>query len=395
MKFSYIFPTLLLSVSLIFISCSDEPSSLGVELIGSEYITVKTYDSINDTINQSSSYFKSVIPLGSAEWILIGKYQEQDIEASSLLSFIFVLSDSLKADVLADNINVLDSWVDLYNRYTYGDTLGTMNFTVHKVNSYWSAATFTIDSLSTLQYEANDVSSDFSINDSMYTFHLENELLLSWLKNSAENALANNLGIYLDPTASSNKVLGFQALTAFSSEAAKLKVVIEKPGSYVDTINGYISADVSMIDSPVPSLPQGLMCVQSSVTVNSKLKFDLGELPPGLVINKAELFIKYDSLNSVKGSISNNTLSVFYLSSDDSTTTEGSALSLSYSNNQFSGVITPFVRTWLSRNENHGILIETGSPISGLNLFALKGSGYNDVSERPRLRITYTQKINQ
>ena len=148
MKFYYILPTFLLAVSLLFISCSDEPSSLGVELIGSDYIIVKTYDSINDTISQNSSYFKTVIPLGSADWILVGKYQST--EASSLLKFVFGLADSVKADVLADSINVLNSWIELRNRYTYIDTLATMNFTVHKVNSYWSVVVFTIDSLLTL-----------------------------------------------------------------------------------------------------------------------------------------------------------------------------------------------------------------------------------------------------
>lgn len=392
MKFYYILPTFLLAVSLLFISCSDEPSSLGVELVGSDYIIVKTYDSINDTINQNSSYFKTVIPLGSADWILVGRYQST--KASSLLKFVFGLADSVKADVLADSINVLNSWIELRNRYTYIDTLATMNFTVHKVNSYWSAAAFTIDSLPTLQYESNDVSSNFSITDTIYTFHIDNALPLSWMKNSADNTLESNFGIYLEPTASSNKVIGFQALTALSSQAAKLTVIIEKPGAYVDTINGYIAADISLIDGPVPSLPQGLMCVQSSVSINSRLKFDLGVLPPGLVINKAELFITYDSLNSVKGSSSNNSLKVLYLTSDDTTSTEGNSISLLSSDNQYTGDITLFVRNWVSRKENYGMLIEAGSPITGLDLFALKGSDYSNISERPRLRITYTHQKN-
>ena len=94
MKLFYIFPIILLAVSLLFISCSDEPSSLGVELVGSDYITVKTYDSINDTISQNSSFFKSVIPLGSADWLLVGRHQspEQNIEASTLLKFIFEMT---------------------------------------------------------------------------------------------------------------------------------------------------------------------------------------------------------------------------------------------------------------------------------------------------------------
>jgi hypothetical protein len=397
LKFYYILPTFLLAVSLLFISCSDEPSSLGVELVGSDYITVKTYDSINDTISQNSSYFKTVIPLGSADKILVGRHQslEQNIEASSLLKFIFGLADSVKTDVLADNINVLDSWIELRNRYTYVDTLAAMNFTVHKVNSYWSTAAFTIDSLPTLQYEMNDVSSNFIINDTIYSFHIDNALPLSWMKNSADNTLESNFGIYLEPTASSSKVIGFQALTALSSEAAKLTIVIEKPGAYVDTINGFIAADISLVDGPVPNLPSGVMCVQSSVSINSKLKFDLGVLPPGVVINQAELFITYDSLNSVKDSSSNNSLRVLYLTSDDSTTTQGNAIGLLSSDNQYSGDITLFVRNWVSSKENYGMLIEAGSPTSGLDLFALKGSDDSNISERPRLRITYTQLKNQ
>ena len=396
MKFYYFLPTLLLFVSLLFLSCSDEPSSLGIELIGSDYILVRTYDSVNDTIIQNSSYYKKVIPLGNSDWILVGKYQstEQNIEASSLIKFIFGLADSLKNDVKADNINVLDAWIELRNRYTYVDTLATMNFTVHKVNSSWSSTAFTIDSLSELQYDVNDVSSDFSISDSTYSFHIDEALPLGWMKNSADNTLESNFGIYLEPTMSSNKVVGFQALTPLSSQAAKLTVVIEKPGVYVDTISGFISADISLVDGPLPDLPQGIMCVQSSVSINSKLTFDIGVLPPGLVINKAEIFITSDSINSVKGSSFNNSLRIFYLKSADSTITEGNSISLLSQDNQYTGDITRFVRNWVSRDENFGILIEAGSPTLGLDLFVLKGSNYTEISKRPRLRITYTQQKN-
>lgn len=398
MKFYYFLPTLLLFASLLFLSCSDEPSSLGIELIGSDYILVRTYDSINDTIIQNSSYYKKVIPLGNSDWILVGKYQstEQNIEASSLIKFIFGLADSLKNDVKADNINVLDAWIELRNRYTYVDTLATMNFTVHKVNSSWSSTAFTIDSLSELQYDVNDVSSDFSISDSTYSFHIDEALPLGWMKNSADNTLESNFGIYLEPTMSSNKVVGFQALTPLSSQAAKLTVVIEKPGVYIDTVSGFISADISLVNLPnfEPIPLDSLMYVQSSVSINSKLTFDLGSLPPGLVINKAELFITTDMLNSVKGSSFNNSLRVFYLKSADSTVTEGNSISLLSQDNQYTGDITRFVRNWVSRDENFGILIEAGSPTLGLDLFVLKGSNYTEISERPRLRITYTQQKN-
>lgn len=399
MKLKFIISFFLLTAIASFFSCTDEPASLGIELISSDYVTVKTYDSINDTISQSSSYFKRVIPLGTADWFLVGRYQDNtnpslDITASSLLKFVFGLADSLKSDLNSDNINVLDSWIELTNRYTFTDTLGTMNFSVHKVNSYWTSFGFTIDSLPQLQYDMVDVSSDFSISDTMYTFHIDENLPLGWMKNAADNTVGSNYGIYLEPSMSSNKVLGFQALTPVSSNAARLFVVIEKPGVYTDTINGFVSADISLVDGPEPNLSTDLMCVQSSVAINSKLTFDIGVLPPGIVINKAELIVSADSINSIKGSGFSNNLIAKYLSYADSLNTEGNSVTLVYNNNQFIGDITAFVRSWVTKNENYGLLLEAGNQVLGLELFALKGSDFSVVAERPRLRVTYTQPMN-
>ena len=391
MKSNYSFPILFLLITFLLYSCTDEPSSLGIELIGSENISAKIFDTAVDTAQQSSSFFKKVIPLGATDWILIGRYQ--DIEASTLMKFVFGLPDSLKEDLIDGNINVLDSWVILTNRYIYTDSMATMNFTVHKVNSSWSSSSFIVDSLPNLNYEPNDASSQFTITDTLYTFHLDTALTLSWMKYTADNTLESNYGIYLDPTLSSNKVVGFQAFTAISSEAAKLFVVIEKPGVYVDTINGFVSADISIVDRPnLPTLPAGLISVQSSVAINSKLTFNLDQIPVSLVINKAELFITPDTVSSVKGSSFSNSLRVTYLSDADSLKTQGNPIFLTLKENKYTGDITSFVRNWISTKENNGILIEAGSPTSGLELFALKGSDYSEFSERPRLRITYTVK---
>ncbi len=126
MKFNYSFPILFLLITILLSSCTDEPSSLGVELIGSENISAKIFDTAVDTAQQSSSFFKKVIALGNTDWILVGRYQ--DIEASTLMKFVFGLPDSLKEDLIDGNINVLDSWVILTNRYIYTDSMATMNF---------------------------------------------------------------------------------------------------------------------------------------------------------------------------------------------------------------------------------------------------------------------------
>lgn len=396
MKFHYVFILLLFAVITFFLSCNDEPSSVGIEILESDFIIVKTFDSSVDTIEQNSSFFRRVVPLGTSAWVLVGKYQtsSQTLASSALLKFIFSLPDSIEEAITKDSINVLDSWIILTNSYVYGDTLTTMNFTTHQINSSWNSNTFTVEDLPSLQYNPDDASSDFSASDTLYSFHLDESLVYSWMKNSVDTSLAKNYGIYLQPTSASNKIIGFQALTVTSSQAAKFFVVIEKPGVYVDTINGLISADVSAVAGSEPDLPSGLIAAQSSVTINSKLNFDVGVLPVGLVINKAELILTSDSVNSVYGSSYNNSLLVFFLNSNDSVKTEGNPIRLAYKNNQFSGDITGFVRSWVSKNENFGMLIQTGNQLLGTDLFALKGSNYSEISERPRIIITYTVKKN-
>jgi len=396
LKFHFVFILLLLAVLTLFLSCSDEPSSIGIEILESDFIIVKTFDSSVDTIEQNSSFFRRVVPLGSSAWVMIGKYQSssQTLASSALLKFIFSLPDSIEEDMNEDSINVLDSWIILTNSYVYGDTLATMSFTTHEINSYWNSNTFTVEDLPSIQYDPDDASSDFSASDTLYSFHLDESLVYSWMQNSVDTSLAKNYGIYLQPTSTSNKIIGFQGLTITSSQAAKFFVVIEKPGVYVDTINGLISADVSAVAGSEPDLPSGLIAAQSSVTINSKLTFDVGVLPVGLVINKAELILTSDSANSVYGSSYDNSLRVYYLNTNDSIKTEGNPITLSYKNNQFSGDITGFVRSWVSKDQNFGMLIETGNPSLGTDLFALKGSDYSEIAERPRIIITYTVKKN-
>ncbi len=393
MKYRLSLVLILLSVSFFLLSCEDEPSSIGIQLISGDLVSVKTFDSFVDSVAQSSSYFKNVVALGNSSYLLLGVYQ--DIEVSALLRFIFGLSDSLKTDVTNGNINVISSWVVLTNRYVYGDTLADMNFTAHKVNSSWSSSGFTIDSLPNLQYDMQDISSGLNITDTNYTFNLDEAVVLSWMKNAADNTIESNYGIYLKPSATSGKVIGFEALTALSSEAAELYVVIEKSGVYTDTINGFIIGDISLVDGELPNLPAGRIAVQSGVAVNSKIKFDLSALPEDIVINDAELIITKDTLLSKVGSGYSNSLKVFYLQYFDSLKTEGSSVTLLSGNNKFSGNISTFLRNWVLTGENNGLLIQTGNQTDGLELFALYSGDSADLSLRPRLIITYSIKERQ
>jgi len=384
---------LIFIISISFLACEDEPSAIGVELLASDLISVRTFDSQIDTLDQNSSYHKNVIQLGSSIKVLIGKHE--GIEASSLIKFIFGLADTLKDDIIAGDLDVNEAWIELTTRYVYVDSNEVMDFTVHEVNNFWDPFTFTIDSLPKLSYEMNNISSNIVISDSNYVFNIDPDVVLSWMKNAADTSLDKNYGVYLKPVDNSGKVVGFQALTAISSQAAKLTLVIEKTGSYIDTINGFIFADVSIVDGDLPLLPPEDIAVQSSVSVNSIIAFDLSAVPNGVVINSAELIIQRDSINTLTGSSFKNNLLAYFV--EDSTTKEideEGAFLLSFAGNNYSGDISGYVRRWINEKKNQGVMLRSGDATEGLELFALKGSTSADFAERPRLRIVYTVKEN-
>jgi hypothetical protein len=375
-------------------SCSDDPSSIGSDLVRSDYIKVANFDSQVDSLSQSSSFFKKVLPLGLASKILLGR--RGDTEASILMKFVFSIDDSMKDDLMADNIVIKKAYLELTPAYTFSDTLAPLDFSVHKLNDYWSITQFTADSLQFLSYENEDLSSNKNFNDTLYTLDLDNSLILSWIKSSIDTSLEKNLGIFFKPDINSAKIVGFESLTTTSTDAAKLRIVIEKQGSYTDTIRGYIFGDVSAVSTELPILPAGEMGVQASSTLQSKILLDTSILPKNIIINRAELLIQEDTLNSVIGTAFGSALQGYLITDSDSNIVdENSRVSFTKSDNIYTGDITDLIDYWYSGEDNFGMILRSSSLVEGVNLVVLKGSDYPVESERPRLKIVYTTRENQ
>ena len=372
------------------ISCSDDPTSVGIGLLQQDYIDAKTIDTKDQPISQQSSYFKEVVSLGASSEVLIGK--RDNTEVSALMRFVFVIDDSLKQDFLDDNITVNHAYVELVPKYTFTDETAYFDFSVHKITSDWSITGFTSDSLSNLVYDDVDLSSNKNFIDTLYTFDLSNDFISSWIKTAIDTSLGEFYGIYFKPDVNSGKILGFEALTLTSSDAAKLKVVIEKQGSFIDTISAYIYVDVSVVTGDLPPIPDGDIATQASSTIQSRLFFNTDELPKNIAINKADLILTQDIPNSITGSSYNSYLSVLRIK--DSTSMEldeTNVMTLVKQDSIFTGDITPIVRYWNIYGGNYGVVIRAGTLTEGLELFTIKGSE-SSLSERPRLKIVYTNK---
>jgi hypothetical protein len=215
----------------------------------------------------------------------------------------------------------------------------------------------------------------------------------TWLKNFAAGTTDN--GLIIIPQ-NDTKIVGFYALTPVTSiSIPMLTVVLNNPGHYTnDTLQFTTTADVSVVSGIIPQNQPENMFVQSSVELESSLRFDLSKVPPHAIINYAEIQLTIDSTNSLFGSpFTTDQLLAYYIT--DSThidSLSNNQIPLSRSGSLYKGNITSYVQNWLSSKINEGIEIKANTYGTGMELWALKGSNATDKTKRPRLKIIYTNK---
>ncbi len=385
---------ILLTTALAFLaliySCSDSPTSIGSNLLSPDELNVYKIDSFQDSIPQTSAYFKTQIKLSDSPRLLVGKYE--NVTASSLIRFAVVLSDSLKNAFLNSNLNIVNAKVKLTREYKIGNTTNPLNYSVHFVNSGWSSFGFNADSIQSLDIDSLvDISSGKTYSDSTYTFDLNQQTIISWFQIASDTVVHMNNGIYIKPDITSEGIIGFDAFNVSLKGIPSLNVIVET-GGVVDTLNFYSIEDVSAVKGDIPSVPAGDIAVQGSLAADARVKFDLSALSKGAIINKAELTIYIDSTATRNGSPFTNSLSAYFATDSSANTYDTtSAIVLSRFNNYFTGNIAPFIQSIASGyHNNNGIILAAGGQNLGVDIFALFGSEASDHSLRPRLVITYT-----
>lgn len=383
---------IVLSSVLLLISCNDSPTDIGSNLLNQDDVQVLKFNSSVDSMFQYSKSFKTNVALTSADWILLGK--AENVTSHIMLKFVFASPDSLQKDLLDNKINVLDSWVEFNNVYSFGDQSSQFDYEAFKINQEWTSLVFNADSFATLKYDPTDLSSLHSVhNDTVYSFHLKPSITAEWLLSNADTNLAVNNGLLISPKSNTNKILGFQAYNINTTNDPRLKVVIEKPGVYQDTLTGYVASDLSVVLGNLPDVGPENIVVQPSLVAESRIFFDMNSFPINSTINSATLTLTLDSVRTITGSNFTNSLRVYLLK--DSTTNEinpNYVYTLTRNGNTFTGPITNIIRAINYGVDNQGLLIKAGNELSGVEIFAIKGSNAADKSLRPQLEIVYSRK---
>lgn len=370
-------------------ACSDDPSSLGSDLNQNNSVAVSSLDTSKDTIFQSAESFKKVLPLGSADRLLLGKTNNE--ESSVLIKFAFSLADAYKNDL--DSIQVVEAKVYLTNSYSYGDSNGVFDFTAHKVTYDWGYSTFNYDSIAKLTYDGSDVSSGKSITDTLMSFKLDENLVKSWLKDEKDNASANTFGIYLKPTANTSRVYGFWGYSGSLSQSIQpyVTLILKKGSEYTDTVTYYTLQDIHLVSGGINAVPKKFLQVQSGVTANAKIFFDLSKLPADAIINYALLSVTMERDISKLGSSYSEGLYAYY-ASDTVKLEYDTPILLERTDNKFSGNIATLLNKMQNLKTNKGIVLTTRRPLEGLEMYAIYGVAAVDDSLRPKLNLIYSHR---
>lgn len=384
-------------LSFLVFACSDDPSPVGSGLIPpGDIISIDTLDSYIDTLEQSSYFYSTQVDLGLSENLMLGK--KDNIESSFIQDFYLPLDDTTESQLLDDELQVVSASLTLPITYTYGDKNAAFDFSMHAVQSKWGITKFTLDSLRNLNIEyALDMKQSFSSTDSTITIVLNTDAVKRMMKYYVDTTQADKIyGIYFMPSSGSNKIVGFQAYSTTADYNSSLQVVIQKSGSYIDTLTFGPRSDTHILNAQSPAPNEEKIYIQGGLAVNSTLRFDLSSMPKNIAVNYALLELQIDSVNSIIGTPGPSTyyIGVHFLDKWDTQKmdTNSVATYITRSGYKISGNIGTIVQRWTTGGEtNNGVNLFLYNQRSYLDKLAIYGSKAADLSKRPRLIINYSK----
>lgn len=380
---------------LLISGCNSDPTSVGYNLLEDvNKIKLNEFDTNVKNVKTNSYTYKKPISLGVADKLLLGK--NSFVESSFLLRFSIYLADSIVNKIKENKLQIVETWMDMKVKYSLGDKSLPFDFTVHQVRNDWSSEGFNYDSLKVLNYDATDVSYQRSITDTLVKFNLNQNAIFEWLKYSVDSTSApKNYGLLFKPTSNTQRFLGFQAYQLTSDvDVPTLYIVFEQPSVFKDTILVSPYMDISVVNGTEINSPNDIV-LQGSLGYKGYLYFDVSDLPKNIIISKATLELSVDTLKTIDGSPSSNSILVKIL--EDSTnktyTSDSSYYStLSRTGNLYSGDISWMVQKWISNEvENQGLELYLADEVSSVARIWIYGSK-NSEALRPRLKIYYLQK---
>ncbi len=375
-------------------SCNDDPSSFGTELLpDSDFLNIVHVNSNDLNLPQNVSSFRDSVSTGGSSRVLLGKYG--NVESWMLIKFNFVLPDSITTYLKNNQLNITGSWIELKPNYVLGDTLfNNFMFSVYRINSKWNANTITEDSLNSLDYGNTNLADNFIYTDTTIQFNFSTEVSESWLKRQVDDSQQDDNGILFVPE-TDGMVLGFQALTLNpKDELPTLKIVVENPGVFTDTLSATPTTDVHIVKGDLPQTAPDSFVLQDGLPVRAKFFIGLEKISANTAINRATLTFYVNTDETIQGNIKSDSLAVYIYedSLKNKINKDYGRIILKRTFDTYTGDVTSFVQRWINGLNNEGVRINLTDETRALSKIVLYSNAVADTTKRPLLEIDYIKK---
>ena len=383
---------LLLLLSNAFMSCENDPTSVGITFIDPEDTTsTRVIDSQTDTMEITADNYKYYISTYTSKSFMVGNYQ--NYTSKSMLKFVEVSPDYDSSKIILAVLTLK------YNDYYFQQDKGLTAFDVYKMTKNFNYPDVLYDSVNSSDY--GNVSQGSYLGTPSDTqqvnIPLNNSLASEWLEYAADTSYQfKNYGVMLLPNASSNTIKGFYSFVNTTDLIPYVTIILTKNGVQ-DTLTLNISEQVSLTDAPLSVVPADRFALQTGIAFRNVLNFDLSKLPPNVIINNVLLTLTLDSKNS-------------FISPDaDKRITLGAVIDSSTNTDSLFITVTPidsvnYVASSTSLNgifqrwntgslPNQGLAFRTITESTNLDYFVFYSPTYSDAALVPRIRITYTQRL--
>ncbi len=388
---------ILVIISTLFVSCGDDPTSIGNSLIpDGDRLNSKEIEVFPDSLSDSFISFKKDISFfGSSNRILLGKYE--NIVSEILISFTIEIPDSVEEHLKNNTGKVDSSWIEMEPNYWLGDSLG-FGLSAKEIKTSWTSIYMNKEKIDEIKSSIGPnvlESLSYEPGDTVIKFGISNDLITNWVGVLFDESYPANYGILLSPSETTNGIAGFQALTSVKKDLYPLlKIVFKFDNGAIDTIAAIPKLDMHYITGERLIEAQNEVLLQDAIGIRGKLKFDLPVLPEGVIVNTAVLDLYYNENNSFEGSVKTDTvaLSFYYDSESDSVNNAFGKYPLIKKNGKYSGEVKRFVQRWLLGEPNEGLEVYLSDGNRTASAISFYGSNYPNKELRPRITIYYTTK---
>jgi hypothetical protein len=293
-----------------------------------------------------------------------------------------------------DTVSVVSARLTLRLEGWFGDSTGTLAFTVHKISQDWRAPTVRWDSLPAFDATVRGTYSGVVTADTQQiTIDLDTAMVREWLNKST----ITQHGIILVPTPACNTIRGVHIFEFDSLKYYPTLEIIARnaAGTVQDTAKYDAGVDtfVGNVDDPVPSTER--LFAQSGVVYRGRLRFDVSFIPRGSIINTAELTLVRDPATSRLNRFTPDSLLLMgtLVSATDSSRVDGTIAGGKISGASADTVkfdVRRPVQLWLVGN-NNGLLLRTSAlnELSSFSLFSFYNEQALQSAARPKMRIRY------